>query len=86
MVGVMNDTRRCDMTLVKILGIQMFSDLLSPQYRERRFDLDKLASAARRAGNSGLAELLGRLAGDMEGDRGVARVVARIGASLAPAC
>ena len=74
------------MSLVKILGVQMFADLLSPLFRERRYDIDKLVSIARKAGSAGLVEVLERLAADLARDAGLARVAARLGAALAPAC
>jgi uncharacterized Fe-S cluster-containing radical SAM superfamily protein len=74
------------MSLVSILGKQMLADLLSSNSRERRFDIEKLESIARRAGNASFARLLHNLGVDMDRGAGLARAVPRIGAAITPAC
>ena len=74
------------MSLVSTLGKQMLSDLLSRGFRHRRFDLDKLASVARQAGNAAFAELLGEVGRDMDSQTGIFRILQHAGSALAPAC
>jgi hypothetical protein len=74
------------MSLVSTLGKQMLSDLLSRGFRHRRFDLDKLSSVARQAGNRAFAEFLGEVGRDMDSETGIFRILQHAGPALAPAC